>query len=598
MSDEKAASSTELRDRSWSIINRSVLDLPPRFISDMTSTGQPIDTTPVNGLIGTQKGFYRLAEDTRDGTRVLLHSYERDQLVGEKSRSGDITIKSKAHDDIHIYGIAARKDADGGLFRDDLNHDMRYLEGAFQKDLNLHVQEVEGRKGDKKRQIVKMANGRGGFGIFEGDKGEWKVRYYRNLRRGADPAERFTTIGDNSDGFFGRMFSMGREVKEFKTYPEALKYVRQEWAKMSMDIWRGRPAENESPDLRVKVMAKVMDFLDERKYRDWIVALAVGVAVGIATAFHGDAPLTSALFGGIGGSGWVVGGHAVENFLYEKWLKHAAVKDNKKMEHLKPYFEQNDIERYLKQTPENENRFRRKLDPKVLPYLRLLDHEDAGMNYDAGEFTPNINPQKPLEDLSSIAYRQFGAMFDSSQAERGLLAAIYPNGMVTLTQVNQKNHSTRHYVAYRKDFNEMAALDHPHVVETSLDKLPSTGPVHKVTHKQGRAFAYVGMAPEEFMSDLMHKVGPDAKSLRFFGLPLTDLFNVKGAEKLRPQTKDSLTIAEITEKKTVVVEQAAEPVVPTPAPADAPATPATTGAIGQHVTFKAPTVRVPGLGPK
>src|SRR5688500_16127860 len=133
-------SGTAIRDRSWRLINAANLDYAPKFIGEPWSAAKADSMPAVDGLIRTPMGYYRLAEDMRDGTHVLLHSYEIDQLTGVRD-GNRVRLADMPAGDYDIYGVTAR-DVHGSLFRDDMLHDIRVMERAFQKDLNLHMQDL------------------------------------------------------------------------------------------------------------------------------------------------------------------------------------------------------------------------------------------------------------------------------------------------------------------------------------------------------------------------------------------------------------------------------------------------------------------------
>jgi hypothetical protein len=254
------------------------------------------------------------------------------------------------------------------------------------------------------------------------------------------------------------------------------------------------------------------------------------------------------------GAGWVFGSKMVENFIGHNWARLAAKSDEKQMDMLRPYFEKNLRENYLKPGTANEQRLRQKLDPGAARFLRLLDHDQADVNYDDGASVPADNPMRDFESLSTAPFRYFGAQFDATHFDEGLLAAIYPNGLVTLTQVDTKTRATRHYLTYRDEFNVMAAGAQKHM-DPGLTRLPGPGPVHKITHYRGQEFRYASMQPDEFMGDLMIKCGDRVRDLRVFGTALPSLFNVTDAAGVKPRNIPGVAAS-------VAIRQAAQPAGP------------------------------------
>ncbi|MBU0799901.1 MAG: hypothetical protein KKA05_02760, partial [Alphaproteobacteria bacterium] len=218
--------------------------------------------------------------------------------------------------------------------------------------------------------------------------------------------------------------------------------------------------------------------------------------------------------------------------------------DAKALDTLRPYFEKNLRDLYLKPGAANENRLRQKIDPAQIQHLRLLDHEEADINFDDGSFVPADNPMRDFESLSTAPFRYFGAQFDATHYDDGLLAAMYPNGLVTLTQIDVKTRATRHYLTYRDEFNVMAAGAQKHL-DPGLTELPGDGPVHKITHRRGQDFEYASMTPAAFLGDLMDKTGDKAKDLRVFGMGLPALFNVGSPDHVTAQAVKGVPAATV-----------------------------------------------------
>lgn len=508
-----------LRDRSWRLIFAAQLDYAPKFIES------PDSAAPVNGLMRSKEGYYRLAEDRRNGQRVLLHSYERHQLEGVR-RDGVVSLPPLQEKDVDVYVVSARRDVRGAIFRDDMAHDIRFLERGFQRDLNLHVKERPAAENDGLR-VVKFMNGRCGIGIFETPDARYRVRFYKNLRTNWRSVSRFTQIERRApETRWQRLLSLGTDMNTFDSYEEALTYTRRLWNVTALNIFKGRGLIGDTGTIKQSLAARLIDFVDNKRYRDWGVAIPVAFGSGFLSTLVSGTPALGALIAVGAGAGWVFGAKMVENFIGHNWVRLAAKSDEKQLDALRPYFEKNLRDQYLKPGVTNEQRLRQKLEPSILPHLRLLDHEESDMNYDDGTFVPADNPMRDLESLSTAPFRYFGAQFDATHFDDGLLAAVYPNGLVTLTQVDTKTRATRHYLTYRDDFNIMAAGAQKHM-DPGLTRLPGAGPVHKITHYRGQEFRYASMSAEECIGDLMVKCGDKVKDLNVVGMSLPALFGVR-----------------------------------------------------------------------
>ena len=540
-------SGTQLRDRSWGMIYAAGLDYSPKYIESRdAASGKP---HPIDGLVRTPRGYYRLAEDMRDGTRVLLHSYERDQIIGIENEDGQIVLGDNADD---VYGISARKDVLGPIFRDDMTHDMRFLERTFQKDMNLHAEEILVPSGDpnmRPLRTIKLANSQVAFGISETTEGKWQIRVYNNLRKDWDDAARFVQINQEPEkGYKGSLLSAGKDIRDFESLDEALYYVRRFWNIESQSLFKGRSTMAETSQdsrfhrLKNRLLSSALYITDHKIDRDWKRAIGVSVAVGALSALVTGTPV-AALAGLLyTGFFWATVGKSTETVvgkIQESLLKQV---DEQKAEAILPYFEKDYIKEYWHDTERNRKRFRKKLDPDVKRHLRLLNLDEADMIHDDADPSSPENTWRDYERLSSAAFRYFGAQFDPTYADDGVLIASYPNGLISLVQVDKTTRATRHYVTYNDDFNVMERDNYKHL-DPNLTHLPADGDVHKITHRRGKDFRYTPMDCDEFLSDLSHQLGKDAKDLKAFGLPLSKLFNCQACHGLMPaQPKEAKPI--------------------------------------------------------
>jgi len=524
----KVYSGVELRDRSWSLINRAHLDYSPKFIG---LTEENNCAHAIDGLIRTPMGYYRLAEDIRDSTRILLHSYERDQLTGIE-KDGEVILGEDSSD---VYGVTARVDVRGTIFRDDMNHDIRYLEKCFQKDLNLHAEEIiipSDKPEEPDKRVIRLANGHIAFSIYERDDGKWNVRLYNNLRK-KDKASRFVKVTlEPKNGLKEKIFSTGRNIQECNSYEEAFKYVRKFWKTESTRLFKGLKSiadpsrTSRWQSVKARLLSNVLHITDNKLWRDWRIAIPVAVAVGFVSSLTAT-PLFGALIGLGAGFSWAILGKSIEAILTVIEKEKMEASDRQQLDALRPYFEQNVIRNYLKHGKTNDRRFRKKLDPKITSHLRLLNLDDANMNYDDGPIAPPESNLTDYEQLSSSTYHYFGAQFDATYAEQGVLVGIFPNGLISVVQVDKGTRTTHSYLMYNDRFNAFEKSANKKHLDPKLTRLPTNGPIHKISHKQGKDFHYVPMDGQEFMADLMAKIGPEAKDFRVFGFKIANLFNVE-----------------------------------------------------------------------
>lgn len=537
---------TQLRDRSWGLVYRAGLDFSPKFIGLTDAfNGFP---RAVDGLVRTPMGYYRLAEDTRDGTRVLLHSYDREQLTGIE-KDGRVALAENATD---VYGITARSNVRGAIFRDDMMKDIRVLERILQRDLNLHAEETlvpSEDIGQSPRRLIKLANGHVAFGIMEGRDGTWSVRLYNNLRKDWDKTSRFAEVGVES-GEIGvdSLLNPGNELKTFDRIDDAVLYVQKFWKAESTRLFRGEDplAENlnlnELEKLRNKLFSSALHARDSKVWRDWRRAIGVGATVGIITTVELGMPLVSVLLAVTTGFSWSAVSKSIETALgvYEK--SKTATGDKAEQDALLPDLEKNVIGNYLLKSEANERRFRKKLDPETVGHLRLLNGKDADMNYDDGAVAPPTDRMRDYDRLASAAFRYFGAAFDPSYDEDGVLICLYPNGLISLVQIEKATGVTRHYLTYSKDFDISGDGGRSMHLDSKLSLLPAEGEVHKITHVKGMDFRYTPMTRQEFVADIAATIGPQAKNYKAFGLPLASLFNCQSFQNAAPKAKHAIPI--------------------------------------------------------
>ncbi|MCB9990436.1 MAG: hypothetical protein H6867_03520 [Rhodospirillales bacterium] len=546
----------ELRDRTWRLIYSAGAEYAPKYISlrdEFTNVAAPID-----GLIRTPRGYYRLAEDTRSGKRILLHSYERDQLTGVE-QDGTIILGEDATD---VYGVSAREDVRGAIFRDDMQHDMRYLEHIFQKDLNLHAQEltIPAENPDlPPRRKVKLANGLVAFGIVQTDDDKWRIRVYKNLRKDWDETASFAKVSTDAD--HSKLFNPMRmirdkegNVKEFDQLEDALHFARELWKVESRLLFQGKPLMEEKKNalsfterMRLRATRFALKINDQKITRDWIRAIGVSVGVGLLSTVASGQPFVGALTGLGVGFGWAFFGKSTETAIATVQNAMLKASDEQKVESLRPYFEKNYINDYVLDTEANHKRYRKKLDPEQSKYLRLLNMDEADIAEDDIDPSPPTNDWRDYERLTSAAFRYFGAEFDSSNDNEndGVLVATYPNGLISLVHIDKKERAARHYITYNKAFDVFGEKEAYKHLSPNLTDLPAEGAVHKITHRKGKDFRYTPMSCEEFLGDLSYQLEKNAQDIKAFGLPITTLFNCEVAnENIEPKEKNSIPVTQ------------------------------------------------------
>lgn len=548
--EEEARTGQELRERSWELLNAAGLDYAPKYISAKDEFNK---VAPIDGLIRTTRGYYRLAEDMDTGKRILLHSYERDQLTGVE-KDTKIILDPERIKDNDVYGVTARETTRGSLFRYLMDRDVWNLSNIFQQDLNLHAEEMvipSETPGMPDRRKVKLANKLVAYGIVETDDGKWKVRFYNNLRSQWDNTPGFTTTSSESKSVFtpySYLLDSEKKVKVYDSLEDAVKDVRKRWKIESLNIFRGEDMlSNKSVSSVAKTrnnfLSWFMRMRDQKVIRDWTRALLCGLVVGVISATT-TGPVLGALMGAGSMLAWGTAAKSLETItakIQRRILKSA---DEKKEQSMMLKEDIEHINDYLLDDEMNTRRNRKKLSAESYKNLRLLNLEESDMMYDDTIPAPPTNDLRDYERLTSASHRYFGAQFDATydDLEDGIIVATYPNGLVSLIHVEKDTRATRHYAMYNKDLNlfgEGEAFKH---LDPALTKLPGDGDIYKITHRQGKDFRYTPMSCDEFMADLSYKLGKSAQDLKAFGLPLRKLFNCSACDGLSPAPKDALPV--------------------------------------------------------
>jgi len=231
--NQNSAMGLSLRDQYLRITRNAHLDFAPEYITTkMGETNK--DHLALCGLIRTTVGYFRLAEDAENDTRLLLFSPDPDELIGDWDKKGKLRIDEsvetgKLRD--NVYLVSARDaHVDGARFRQDMLDFEQKLKDNSLMHLGLAMEDItpygETRPdGSEPLKVYKLTNSKVALGLFETDQGKWKMRMYSNLRGDWDETGRFVEIDEKApDSFSGsRVFSLGKDYKkEFDSFGEVL----------------------------------------------------------------------------------------------------------------------------------------------------------------------------------------------------------------------------------------------------------------------------------------------------------------------------------------------------------------------------------------
>ena len=240
--NQNSAMGLSLRDQHLRITRNAHLDFAPEYITaDQNEKNE--DYLALCGLVRTTVGYFRLAEDTENDTRLLLFSPDPDELIGDWDKNKKLRIDEsvetgKLHD--NIYLVSARDaHVDGARFRQDmLAFEQQVKEnslmnlGLAMEDITPYAEKEE--TGKEPLKVYKLTNSKVGLGLFETEEGKWKMRLYSNLRGDWDETGRFVETDEKiPEGFKGsRVFSLGQDYKkDFDSFSDALNEAKRYWSK-------------------------------------------------------------------------------------------------------------------------------------------------------------------------------------------------------------------------------------------------------------------------------------------------------------------------------------------------------------------------------
>ncbi len=461
-------SSSALRDRFLRIVRHADLDISPEFIQAKPGETD-LHLKALDGIIRTSSGYYRLAEDPETGNRILLFTMCTKNFEGAWDKDGMLYLPQdpetgKTTDDVYL--VSARdKTVDGARFRQDMLEYEQYLKRNTLFELNMAMEDAtppppepleEGAPTVKPLRVYKMTNSKVALGLFETEEGKWRMRLYSNMRGDWDETGRFVEIEEKiPDGFMGKkVFAAGQDYKkEFDSFGEALSEAKRYWHISAMRLWKGRsmlselqPAPRSLRGLRNFAEKQMLGFVDQKKYRAFAITAGASLLLSVSAVLGGA-------IGVIGVIGAIAGAVAVkfaEDFS-TGWVNNLRRKhDMQSVNRQKPASERNLAEDYADPAPGNEKRLSKKLNPEILPKLRLLSQEQARMNYDNGTYVCPNRKHWEAQVLLSMPHRVFANI--TVPLDDNTAITHYPNGILSLTHVDYEKNCTTNFVTYRSDF--------------------------------------------------------------------------------------------------------------------------------------------------
>jgi len=491
--EPKDKSSAALRDRLINIVRNADLDFAPEYIAALPSETDPRKKA-MDGVIRTTIGYFRLADDAENKTRVLLFSTDPENLRGAWQEDGTLRLPEnpetgKITDDVYV--VSAREaQVDGARFRQDMTEFEQNFKRNTLFDLNLAMEDMtpaptpkeDGSAPDTPLRVYKMTNSKVALGLFETPEGKWRMRLYSNMRGDQDETGSFVEIEESiPDGFIGnRVFTAGQDYKkEFDHFGEALDAAKRYWHLSAMRMWKGRPmlSELEPPKFSVRAARnfaekQILSFLDQKKHRAFGITILATLVTSAGAIFGGTVGL-------IGVGGLIAGGLAVKaaEDYWTDWVNDLRKKhDMKQTNDKKPVSDRSLSENYTDPAPENDKRLCKKLKQDVLPRLSLLSYHDSHINYDnGGTVSPNRQDWE-AQVLMTMPHRVFANI--TVPLDDNTAVTHYPNGILSLTHVDFDTKKTTNFIAYNPDL----AVSKSAPLQNGLRRLLSDGKICEISY--------------------------------------------------------------------------------------------------------------------
>ncbi|QKK05966.1 MAG: hypothetical protein HND56_09810 [Pseudomonadota bacterium] len=491
--EPKDKSSSALRDRLINIVRNADLDFAPEYIAALPSETDPRKKA-MDGVIRTAIGYFRLAADEENKTRILLFSTDPENLRGAWGEDGRLHLPEnpatgKITDDVYV--VSAREaQVDGARFRQDMTEFEQNFKRNTLFDLNLAMEDMtpaptekeDGSTPDTPLRVYKMTNSKVALGLFETPEKKWRMRLYSNMRGDWDETGSFVEIEESiPDGFIGnRVFTTGQDYKkEFDDFGEALDAAKRYWHLSAMRMWKGRPmlSELEPPKFSVRgarnfAEKQVLSFLDQKKHRAFGITILATLVTSAGAIFGGAVGL-------IGVGGLIAGALAVKAMedYWTDWVNDLRKKhDMKQTNGKKPVSERDLSADYTDPSPENDKRLCKKLKQEALPRLRLLSYQDSHINYDnGGTVSPNRQDWE-AQVLMTMPHRVFANI--TVPLDDNTAVTHYPNGILSLTHVDFDTKKSTSFVAY----NPELAVSKSAPLQNGLRRLLSDGNICEISY--------------------------------------------------------------------------------------------------------------------
>jgi|GEM_PF-1995436 len=522
--------------------------------------GYETDDFPDDGLVRAPIGFYRLAEDTETGNKILLFSYDNHALDASIDESGEKRLSGS--DSGSIYVVAGRENLrDIRWVHEEMITHQNTLQTWRLHHLSLYV-ESENMRSDEEikksenaeqapplQQVVKMSNSNFGYKLLETDEGKWDVSLYISAASTTEESkDSFVAVSDDStfDGFF----SLCQKLDSFDTLNDAEKFVAEDFQGRAYRLWNGESALTPKEQPRISLQKNIMSILKAPTQKKWYVKASIPLAAaalvggvgflisGAAIAATGAAVVSAGL---TASTGFLLN-HAAEEFV-EKGLK--KLMPEKSQEEKNKKLPKHARKKAYLYTEELGQRLNPRLLEEKSAQLRPLSDEEANIRPPMTPPTLFLSKSYAEEWLFGSLSGAFGAIV--YPVNEYSFSIQYPNGIVSLYNTEEKTVHVRLREDLKIKNDEIPAPPLPEKVETLL----KSGEILHVALKEG-GFHTGRKTHEEFAQEIKNIIStpvthPDGnqkkpdyqqrkKHLKSYPIKsIKDLFSAKASPNTPPK---------------------------------------------------------------
>ncbi len=466
------------------LVNLSRRKLSPKFFyatKDAEANKEELKKALLtDGLVRFGSGYFRLTEDPENGNRVLLFSFNPDDLRGELDDKANVKINKNSE---VFYVSSHAQGTSGETFYEDMTQFKTGLQKAVLSNLSLSGS-IAQTDGDQPTEI-ELTNGRINIAISECD-----IKLSGNILGDIDPTGTFIK---EADGSF--------HVRNTDSIYDNLQLVQRYWAQAAKKQLHGELLFERDPkkwvkNLRSDIANKFNAGMSNIVDGGWTAYLSLAIiGVGVRTAgfvlegisWDNAGKFATQVSIGIA---TLFGTKPLSDMYFAPWLsKVFGVKEKQIQGQLVNTSAAPDLaNKYLENTPENKIRTLKTVDPESLKRLNLLSYNESGMNYDENQNNcVTDDPTANNEVLNNDIIRRAGTILIKT-GDQDLLA-LMPSGLIRSSHVDSETGDVKNYygldTALSKETEatlQQAVIDsfkdntHPPLIQTSFNKSKENEP--------------------------------------------------------------------------------------------------------------------------